>query len=205
MFDGSKIWHGSLSFCPVQGAGHCGWPYFDSRQCLRPESSTGVSLLRSCRPAACGLCAANECQQELRSNSHICIHICRDDSDLAEAYARWVGRQLDSVAGEHVGAAIIEPVLQVLCCLWILFSAFHSRMLATQHRTLWPLNCFPAHVSGNPGSRICTSYMHNKHPSYAFQLTVALLCFDPRKFANASARALAAWLMAPLLRWQSMS
>lgn len=39
---------------------------------------------------------------------------CRDDTDLAEAYGRWVARQLDSAAGKHVGAAIIEPVLQVL-------------------------------------------------------------------------------------------
>lgn len=116
-----------------------------------------------------------------------------------------MGLQLDSEAGEHVGAAIIEPVLQVLCCLWNSCSACHSRMMATQHRKLRPLNCFPAHVSGNSGSKICTSYMHNKHPSYVFQVTVALLCFDPRIYGNASARALAAWLMDPLLRWQTMS
>lgn len=36
----------------------------------------------------------------------------RDSSDLAEAYGRWVARQLDSPAGRHVGAAIIEPLLQ---------------------------------------------------------------------------------------------
>ena len=33
--------------------------------------------------------------------------------DLAEAYSRWLGRQLDSAAGSHVGAALMEPVLQV--------------------------------------------------------------------------------------------
>jgi hypothetical protein len=37
----------------------------------------------------------------------------RDSTELAEAYARWIGRQLDSDAGRHVGAAIMEPVLQV--------------------------------------------------------------------------------------------
>lgn len=37
----------------------------------------------------------------------------RDSTELAEAYARWIGRQLDSSAGQHVGAAIMEPVLQV--------------------------------------------------------------------------------------------
>ena len=42
------------------------------------------------------------------------MHLSRRDStELAEAYARWIGRQLDSDAGQHVGAAIMEPVLQV--------------------------------------------------------------------------------------------
>lgn len=37
----------------------------------------------------------------------------RDGSELAAVYGRWIAERLDSSAGATVGAAIIEPLLQV--------------------------------------------------------------------------------------------
>ena len=55
-----------------------------------------------------------------RSFPTLSLAYCRDNTPLAETYCAWVGNQLDSQEGATVGAAIIEPVLQVFPLIFLL-------------------------------------------------------------------------------------